>query len=162
DTSSTSATGYTVHDGTVGVSADATSFKFASITSGATTYNGLQVEGLNGALVGVPTVTIQVKGVEALANSVTPTTATKLNFGAVADLPFAFATALTANVNLHLAGAVALSAADLVAATTDHFTVDHLTVSEGDAWAFSLTSPHVFVGVAAGLDVSSTSASGYT
>ena len=82
--------------------------------------------------------------------------------GRSTSLPFTFSVDLTDAVSLHLSGAVALSALDLVAATTDHFTVDHLTVSEGDAWMFSLTSPHVFVGVGAGLDVSATSATGYT
>src|SRR5206468_2157741 len=106
-------------DGSVGVAADASSFEFASITSGATTYNGVQVDGLNGDLVGVPTVTIHVKGVQALSNSVTPTTAAKLNFGAITDLPVRFSTGLTAAVSLHLSGAVALSAAGFVAATTD-------------------------------------------
>src|SRR5213075_2028832 len=92
----------------------------------------------------------------------TPTTATKLNFGAITDLPFTFSSGLTAAVSLHLSGAVALSAAGVAAATTDQFSVDHLTVSEGDAWAFSLTSPHAFVGVGAGLDATPATASGYT
>ena len=98
--SATTPSTQTISGGTVGT----------GIVAGTTTYNGLQVDGLNGALIGIPTVTVHVKGVQALANSVTPTTPTKLDFGALTVLPFTFDAALTHSIALHLSGAVAVSA----------------------------------------------------
>ena len=76
-TASASASGYDVVDGTIGLTANASSFKLASITQGSTTYTGLQVRGLNGDLVGIPGVIVHVTGVTALANLVSSSTATR-------------------------------------------------------------------------------------
>src|SRR4029077_3882557 len=94
-----------------------------------------------------------------------------LNFGGLSSgvLPFAFDASLDRTVNLHLSGAAALSLAAVVGAPTGIFPVDRpassgsdgsITLSNADVWAFSLTNPHVFVGVGVGLTASG-STSGY-
>ncbi len=169
-----SASGYHVDHASdaIGISASATSFAFAQATQGATQYEALEVTGLDGDLVGITGVTIHVKGVTALANTVTPGTATKLNWdGLGSAIPVAF-TGLTRSVSLRLSGAVALQLANVVAATADGFTLDHTTVATGtdgngvdlaggDAWSFSLTGPAVFAGTGGGLSVDSGATSGY-
>ena len=155
----------------IGVAASASSFELAKVVQGATSYQAIQVEGLDGDLVGIDGAVIHVKGVTALANTVTPGTATKLNWAGLGSaIPVAFSSDLTRSVSLHLSGALALSVAGVVAATTDAFTVDHvtssgsdnaasdpITLSGADVWAFSLTNPSVFVGTGADLAADATS-----
>ena len=158
--------------GAVGIAASASGFTFAKVLQGATSYQALQVEGLNGDLVGITGVTVHVKGVTALANTVTPGTATKLNWAGLGSaIPVTFSSDLTRSVSLHLSGALALELTNVVAATADSFTLDHttasgsdgngITLTGADVWAFSLTSPAVFAGTGGGLNVDGAAPSGY-
>ena len=173
-TASGSASGFDVSDGSVGVAATVTDVKVASVTQGAVTYTGVQVDGLTGGLVGVPGLTVHVAGVTALANLVSGST-TKLDWAGLDSgvVAFSFDSGLTRAVALHLSGAVALELAGVVAATADSFSLDHTTasgsdnassspiaLSGADVWAFSLGSSSVFVGVGGGLTPSG-SASGF-
>ncbi|HVM56368.1 MAG TPA: hypothetical protein VMT74_02815, partial [Gaiellaceae bacterium] len=173
-TPSGSASGYDVSNGSVGVAATVTGVKLAQITAGTTAYTGVEVDGLSGDLLGLPGLTVHVVGVTALANLVSGST-TKLSWAGLDSgvLPFSFDGGLTRSVSLHLAGAAALELADVVAATTDSFTVDHtsasgsdnassspIALSGADVWAFSLGSSSVFVGAGGGLTPSG-SPSGY-
>ncbi len=85
------ASGYDVTNGSVGVSGSVTEVKLAQITQGGATYTGVEVDGLSGDLVGLVGLTVHVKGVTALANSVSGS-ATPLNWAGLDSgiLPFSF------------------------------------------------------------------------
>ncbi|HEV7132735.1 MAG TPA: hypothetical protein VGN27_03260, partial [Gaiellaceae bacterium] len=137
-------TWYTVHDGTPGVSASVTGLKIARVTQGTTTYTGVDVSGATGDLVGIGGIEAHVRNVSVKSNTVSPS-GTKLDFTSLG-------LAVDDTVAFHLAGDFAFSVAGVVAATGS-VTLDHTTPAAGDVWAFDLTSPSLFAGTGASLDV---------
>src|SRR5207244_4475232 len=67
-----SLSGTTVTDGTIGLSASVASFTFVPIDPAVTTYSALQITGMSGSIVGVPSLQLDVTGVSVAVNKVSP------------------------------------------------------------------------------------------
>ncbi|HEY5057558.1 MAG TPA: hypothetical protein VII51_00960, partial [Gaiellaceae bacterium] len=166
--SSGSASGYDVSPGPVGIHATVTSLELARISKGGTTYDGVQVDGLTGSVLGIPSVQLELKDGHALAN--VSSSGTKLDFAGLGSGVLPFPIGASGTTSLELGGAAALSIAGVVVATGT-FTVDHttgvsgsdgngVTLSGADVWAFGATGASVFVGTGGSLTPSG-SASGF-
>ncbi len=142
--------------------------KLARILDGATTYVGLEVDGLAGDLVGGgSSLTLHLADGQALFNSVDPA-GTKLGWATLDSgiLPFAFSSDLTRDVELHLSGAAAVNLAGVAVATATSISADHttasgddgngITLTGADVWAFRLGGATVFVGTGGSLVSDST------
>ena len=167
-TPSGSASGYDVSTGTVGIRASATSLELARISKSGTTYDGVQVDGLTGSVVGIPSVELELKSAHALAN--VSSGGARLDFAGLTSGVLPFTIGVSNTTSLEFVGAAAVSIAGVIAAT-GIFTVAHstgvsgsdgngITLAGADVWAFGGTGVSLFAGTGGSLTPSG-SASGF-
>src|SRR5439155_18642426 len=126
-----SLSGTTVTDGTIGLSASVASFTFVSIDP-VTTYSALQITGLSGSIVGVPSLQLDVTDVSVAVNKVSPV-GQKLDWARLGM----FGLTIPNTIDVKVSGSIALDAFGFVLATGG-FSLTKGTVSGNDTHGIAL------------------------